>query len=221
MTQEKEKSQKAEEKPKSPLEIATEIYRDNPIEPEALFTFWNEFLKTALERAGLESPEVPRETKRTLLDKSVLEEFRQNNDFPVYNPGITYMELAKAFPGMGGYGAMNAETSQGWFLVEAQTSAPHVGKRGFREKTQELITAGVKAKGMTIDNYVWASQANKLLTGEYFDEGETLSRLFGSATDKLIPAANFLPDGRFTISWQRRGTNFRSPRVGFRTQKPL
>lgn len=70
---------------------------------------------------------------------------------------------------------------------------------------------------MRLSAYILASQASKVLTGHYLDEGSTWSRLLGSHDEGHVVRASFYSDGDLHVVWAL-DPEFRYPSIGGRSE---
>lgn len=97
----------------------------------------------------------------------------------------------------------NEVDHSGWRYAEASTNAPFLDtKEGDLRNKIKKVEDG--REGLTATEYIIASQDHKLLTGEYFDQGSTWSRLLGSRRDGKVVLAHFYPDGCLFVGWDLR-----------------
>ena len=124
----------------------------------------------------------------------------------VYNPGlsISYPVLGKVYPKMNSYSVKedspikDKEAKSGWVDVEMDIDSPNTDTK---EDDLEKLFKYQGRKGMRLSTYIWTGQASKVLTGEYFDQGSTYSRLLSSSSGGYVVDAYFSPDGRLGVRW--------------------
>lgn len=112
--------------------------------------------------------------------------------------------LSQMFPQMGSPVSLqksnpvtNDENPSGWFDYETAVDSPYL------DTTEEQLVRQVKEDGsrlLSLNQYITASQDNKLLTGQYLDEDATWARL-GSRLEGRVACAFFRRVGRLEIRW--------------------
>lgn len=177
-------------------------YKRNPTSPEAVTNFWQTFIRVSIEDSGkgIDVPQVP-PCDRT---PGELEALRQEGRMMAYNPGLSYPVLGKIFPKMNDY-SVNEDSpikDKGakpiWVDVEIDIDAPNIDTT---EEDLDKLFKSQGRKGMRESTYIWAGQASKVLTGKYFDQGSTYSRLLSSSNDGNVVHADFDPDGGLLVDW--------------------
>ncbi|KKT80744.1 MAG: hypothetical protein UW78_C0026G0002 [Candidatus Azambacteria bacterium GW2011_GWA1_44_9] len=130
-------------------------------------------------------------------------------DRPIYLPEelaaqTTRHLLGQIWPEMQNYSVqkrndvINEAQHVGWRYTEAVTAAPFLGTT--EEALRNMIQRAGR-EGLTGNEYIIASQDHKLLTGEYFDQGVTWSRLLLSRNDGRVFSTGFSPGGRLVVHW--------------------
>lgn len=195
-------------------------YRRGPITPELMTKYWREKLKIGGERVGLnilvpDCDWTEEEIRRPMLD--IMGNTVQG--MMVYNPEelrrgrMGLIRLGEMYPGMASYTVgrntliTNTHETRGWIKVEATIGAPNLNT-----SREELVNFARRQGylGQRESTYILASQASKDLTGRYFDEGGTWSRLLGVRGESIIfrnrryvmgVGAHFDSDGRLHVDW--------------------
>ena len=177
-------------------------YKRNPTSPEAVTNFWQAFIRVSIENSGAEIdvPQVP-PCDRTPEE---LEALKQEGRMMVYNPGFSYPVHGKVFPKMNSYSVKEDSpikdkgAKSGWVDVEMDIDSPNIDTK---EDDLEKLFKSQKRNGMRLSTYIWAGQASKVLTGKYFDQGSTYSRLLSSSHDGSVVSASFFPVGWLYVHW--------------------
>lgn len=118
--------------------------------------------------------------------------------------------LGRMFPKMQSYAVQeypvtNEVDHSGWRYTEASTDAPYLNtteetlRKKIERKGKERATL---REGLTLSEYIIASQDHQLLTGEYFDQGSTWVRLLGSRVDGCVVLAHFHSGGSLDVHWR-------------------
>ena len=140
-----------------------------------------------------------------------LNEHLLKGDKPFYVPSelstqATRHLLGKIWPAMQSHAVAentpvtNEVDHSGWRYTEASTNAPLLDtKEGDLRNKIKKVEAG--REGLPATEYIIASQDHKLLTGEYFDQGPTWSRLLGSRGGGGIVDASFDRGGDLGVGW--------------------
>lgn len=120
----------------------------------------------------------------------------------VYTPeGLA--RLGRIFPQMRmreGTTVANEYDGGGCIDVEMAVDAPYRTAGGYKEPQLRDIIAADGRKGQRLATYIVGSQVNKLLTGCYFDQELTLSRLPGSSVGGRTVSAAFDRGGGLDVS---------------------
>ena len=177
-------------------------YKRNPTSPEAVTNFWQTFIRVSIQHseAEIDVPEIP-PCDRT---QEELEALRQEGRMMVYNPGFSYPVHGKIFPKMNSYSVKedspikDKETKSGWVDVEMDIDSPNTDTK---EDDLEKIFKSQGRKGMRLATYILGGQASKVLTGKYFDQGSTYSRLLSSSFDGYVVDADFYSHGLLNVGW--------------------
>jgi len=111
--------------------------------------------------------------------------------------------LGKMFPNLKSYGVQvnnnvtNDENPSGWFDYETGMDAPYL------DTTEKQLIERIAKEGrklLSLNQYIIASQDNKLFTGPYLDEEATWTRL-GSRHEGCVVSADFFQDGYLYVYW--------------------
>jgi len=180
------------------LELATKEYKNNPNSPEALTQFMCSFWAEAGQKTG----------KTYTVDNFPLiaEEIKERTkkgQMAIFVPAeVRMVDLGKMFPEMGELAvqkvnsAVDTVGNSGWVWIEPFINAPNT------DTTQEQLEDKFKKEGrqgQSLRSYIVGGQISKLLTGKYFDEGITWSRLLGSCDVGGVLSAGFNPDGSLDV----------------------
>ncbi|MCL4390196.1 MAG: hypothetical protein M1484_02100 [Patescibacteria group bacterium] len=117
---------------------------------------------------------------------------------PVYIPNFTYPELGQKFPHLSSWAVAKGSTikdereTAGWTDIEIVLEAPY---RNTTERQLQERFANEGRVGARLKVGVLASEASKLLTDHYLDEGPTWSRYLGSRHVGQVVYACFGSDG--------------------------
>lgn len=177
-------------------------YKRNPTSPEAVANFWQSFIRVSIENSGAEIdvPEIP-PCDRTPEE---LEALKQEGRMMVYNPGFSYPVHGKVFPKMNSYSVKEDSpikdkgAKSGWVDVEIDIDSPN---RDTKEDDLEKLFKSQGRNGMRLSTYIWAGQASKVLTDQYFDQGSTYSRLLSSSRGGEVVDAYFDSNGGLSVNW--------------------
>ena len=182
------------------LELATKEYKRRPVDPGKA----TDFFRTLWAEDGrgvdisVSVPECP-------FTQEKLREMRRERRGPIYLPeALSTQEsrylLGKMFPKMKSHSVEEGNTvtnevvHSGWRQFDMSIDAPHLG-------TNESQLKAAMALGDEIpilNEFIFASQVSKLLTGKYLDEG-TLSRILGSRRDGRVVRAHFDSAGSLDV----------------------
>ena len=202
----------------STLAEATKEYKKRPVNPEKAMVFWQAFWAENGKKVGLSIsvPECP-------FTQEQLEEMRRKDKGPIYLPEEFSTQrgrhlLGKMFPKMQshsveeGNSVTNEVARSGWRQFDMSLDAPHTDTNE-KQLKEAMVSQGDEEP--TLNEYIVAGQASKLLTGRYLDEGATWSRILGSRYDGDVVDAHFLSDGRLLVvsDWS---PGHRDPSVGGR-----
>lgn len=193
-------------------------YKSQPLTPELVTKTWQTFLRSSVEKSGLSFPvgDIPA-CDRTAEE---LEQLRKEGRFMVYVPDVDYPLLGKIFPKMQSYATQEGSPikdkyqSHGWIDVEGDLESPD---RNTTEKDLEKLFESKGKRGQTLKAYIWASQFNKALTGNYFDEKDSWSRLLGSRRGGNVARVGFYSHGGLRVGWGL-GPQDRDPDLGGRSE---
>jgi hypothetical protein len=183
------------------LEAATEAYQENLHSPELTTAFWEVFWTENGKKASLDLavPQCP-------WDETQIKEMAKRGKAPIVLPEeVSTQEsrhlLGQMFPKMNNHSTRegNAITNKvdhfGWRQFDTALDAPHAKKT--EDKLREIMTSQGDEEP-TLNEYIVASQASKLLTGHYLDE-KTVSIIFGSLNGGGVVGASFHPDGELFV----------------------
>lgn len=183
------------------LGLATEEYRGSPVSPEKVTTFWQAFWAENGRKVGISIsvPECP-------FTREQLENIRRINKGPIYIPNELSTQrdrhlLGKMFPKMQSHSVEEGNTvtnevaRSGWRQFDMSVDAPHLGTDE-NQLREVMVSHGDEEP--SLNEYIVASQASKLLTGKYLDEG-TRSRIFGSRVDGGVVRARFYSGGCLSV----------------------
>lgn len=185
-------------------ELTIEEYRKTPTSPEKVTAFWQAFWAENGGRIG-SSISVP----KCLFTSEQLRNMRKKDKGPIYIPEEfstqeTRHLLGKMFPEMRSHSVEeeNSVTNEvqnfGWRGFDMSVDAPHLETN---ESQLKSALVSNEEKEPTLNEYIIAGQASKLLTGKYLDEGATISRIFGSRGDGNVVGACFDSGGDLSIGW--------------------
>lgn len=174
--------------------------------PEGTFPYTPGFLTWFMENFW-ESAGMKTQVHKFPLEGEQITERRRLGQMAIYVPhGLTMEDLKKMFPvaqilllnDKDKFIAdrVNRECSCGWRWVDSMVDAPN---RNTTEKGLGEIFRKNRRSGMTSKTYIIGGQISKILTGKYFDEGETSSRLIGFSDTKSI-YARYYKSGRLFFS---------------------
>jgi hypothetical protein len=177
------------------LEKAKREFLDNPFSPEANTHFWRKLIETKLKDKELPF-EIPECTKTSAEIKSLME----NGRFLVFNPGFDLKILTEIFS-ISNFGITIGTLPEddfskaGWLDVEFDPESPN------KETTEEELRVSLAVEqriGQRLSTYLWASLANKVITGHYFDE-ESKSRLLSTHSGSKTVYVHSLPNGNVDV----------------------
>lgn len=193
---------------KNPLNSVIAEFRSGKLNtPEAVTLSWRLRWRVWGEKVGLNIAVPDFEGSQADLSEHLLK-----GDKPFYVPTeistqATRHLLGKIWPVMQSYsvaentGVTNEVDHSGWRYTEATTDAPFLEtKEGDLRNKIKKIEDG--REGLTVTEYIIASQDHKLLTGRYFDQGDTWSRLLGSRGDGKVVDAGFHSGGFLYVDWR-------------------
>ncbi|MBU0998421.1 hypothetical protein KJ570_02755 [Patescibacteria group bacterium] len=181
------------------LEEATSEYKNKPTNSELLTQFMRSFWQEAGQR--IEKNIIV--DKFPLTAKEILEK-RGKGYMAIFVPeGVNRVDLGKMFSKMKSCAVQKensveeAINNSGWLWVEVSVDAPNrnTTQRELKEKFKKE-----RKQGQSLITYIIGGQISKLLTGEYFDEGSTWSRLLGSCHRGGVFCAAFRPDDGLNVS---------------------
>lgn len=185
------------------IEQAANEYRENPQDPQKVTNFWRGFIGFSIqsrEEVDARIPQIP-DCDRT---EKELEKLRQEDRMMIYNPGFSYPVHGKVFPKMNSYSVKENSpikdkgAKPGWVDVEMDIDSPN---RDTKQEDLEKLFKSQKRNGMRLSTYIWAGQASKVLTGKYFDQDTTYSRLLSSSYGGRVVHAYFFPHGKLYVFW--------------------
>lgn len=141
-----------------------------------------------------------------------LQEHLAAGDMPFFNPGISIYLLGRMFPKMGDYAVKegglvtNEVDHSGWRYTESSTDAPYLNttEEALRKEIEKKARKDQRIReGLTLSEYISASQGHKILTDKYFDQGgdPTSSRLLASRCNGYVVHARFYPAGGLWFGW--------------------
>ena len=188
------------------LTQAIERYKGEPFNPELVTNYWRAKLQADGVKVGIDIV-VPdcdwteEEIRRPMVD--IKGNAIGGMMVPVLGE-ITLPLLGKMYPKIAGYSVRedtpikDTHKTSGYVKVEATIDAPN---RNTRPKELEDFAKKQGYLGQREITYILASQASKNLIDQYFDQGETWSRLLGSRSGGYPPDARFNPDGDLVVGW--------------------
>ena len=148
----------------STLEVAAEMYKENPNSPECLTELMRSYWVEADEKSGKTTfvPEFP------LKSKEIKERAKQKQ-MAVFN-------------------------GKDWVWIEKSVDAPNLGTNEYqlREKIEKN-----GRQIMSLETYETGGRIHELLSGKYFDEEVTGSRVIRN--DQVAASAYFLFDGYLSV----------------------
>lgn len=200
------------------LQSMAEEYSTQPHTPELVTKFWQTFLETSVKGQGLDISIPVVSCDRTAEE---LEALKKEGRMWVPQTQLTYPQLGQIFPKMQSYTVQKDSPIKDEFGqdakgvdVEVDADAPN---RNTTQKDLENLFKKQGRKGMKLSTYILASQASKVLTDHYLDEGFIWSRLLGSRNEGFVVDANFGPDGCLYVGWVL-GPRGRGPCFGGRSE---
>lgn len=201
---------KANKQDQDPLALVVAEFRTGRLNtPEAVTSSWRLRWQAWGEKVGLNIIVSDFEGSQADLSEHLL-----RGDRPFYVPSELSVQarrhiLGKIWPAMKSYSIAAENTSvtnkvdhSGWRYTEASTNAPFLDtkEKNLRDKINKVEA---DRESLTATEYIIASQDHKLLTGEYFDQGTTWSRLLGSRSAGWVVSVSFDPDGYLSVDWGR------------------
>lgn len=209
------------------LQQAIEEYKEGPPTPESVTNYWWAKLRADGARAGLNIAVPDCDWTEEEIQKPMVD--IKGNPVPgmmVYKPEQFRGEeglilLARLYPKIAVYSTRedtpitNTHETHGWIKVEAVIDAPNLNTR-LKELEDFAKEQGYirQAEG----TYVLASQASKDLYGQFFDEGNTSSRLLGFRGEDVVIIPDFLSEGYWAVV-QPLYPQDCSPRLGARFEE--
>lgn len=179
------------------LKQVVQEYKKNPTSPEKATAFWQAFWAENGKKVDISVsvPECP-------FTQEQLKEMRRKDKGPIYVPEELSIQktrhlLGKIFPKMQSHSVeednsvTNEVARSGWRQFDISIDAPHLGIDESQLR-KDMVSQGDEEP--SLNEYIVASQASKLLTGKYLDEN-TWSRIFGSRSDGCVVRAFFDSDG--------------------------
>lgn len=209
--------------PKNLLQQVIKEYEKGALTPELVTAFWRTKLQADTARVGLniEVPEcdwTAEEIRKPMVDI-------KGKAVPgIMVPSLKEMALpilGKMYPKMDSYSVRDDTTVKdthdisGWVKVEALVDAPN---RNINLSDAEKFAEKQGYFGQREVTYILASQASKVLTGKYFDEGITRTWLLGSRFEGRVIRAYFYPDGFLYVGW-RWYPEVSYPNIGWRFEE--
>ncbi len=184
------------------LDQAVNEFKDNPHTPESVNRFWQTFLETSIKSRGLDIPVPIVSCDRT---QEELEALGKEGKMWVPETKLTYSQLGKIFPETKSYALredspIKDEYEQDAKGVDVEVSIESPNRETTENDLRELFKSQNR-KGMRLSTYILASQESKLLAGQYFDEGDTWSRLLGSRDGGHVVDAGSYVDGFLVVGW--------------------
>ncbi|MCX6706031.1 MAG: hypothetical protein NTV24_02910 [Candidatus Woesebacteria bacterium] len=181
------------------LEEATSEYKNSLNSPESLTRFMRSFWLGAGQRIGEEYI-----VSKFPLKSQEIKERTKNGQMAIFCPAeVSRVDLGRMFPKMGSWAveesnsAVDTINNSGWLWIESSIDAPN---RNTTEKQLGDTLKKAKRQGQSLRTYIIGGQISKLLTGRYFDEGPTWSRLLGSCDEGPVLCANFYSLGDLRVS---------------------
>lgn len=207
-------------------------YKVNPHNPEVVTQTWQKIWQVWGERASLTIPVSPCNWTEEEIQKPFIDiEGKPVPTMMIYRPEAIkdkegFILLGSLFPQMDSFSVKqrtsitDAYDTTGWIKVEASIDVPNGNTT---QKQVEDFFASQGRRGQRLSTYIIASQANKLFTGNYFDENTTISRLSGSRHGGRIQAggvvhARFTPNGQLIVNWNLYPWD-RHPNLGARFEE--
>lgn len=208
----------------SVLKREVKEYKRNPDSPEMAGIFWQAFWNRFGDKVDL-AIAVPR-CPMTAIEMA---SGRKIGIAPIYVPESiashdTRYLLGKMFPRMHGQ-SVRAEDN------EVKNVENHFGWRVFNiglepmllntteAEVRDVLEKSLLAEPATLNEYIIAAQAVKLLTGRYLDEDRFYSRLLGSVLSGDSVVSRFTRSGELdVVPW---GATKFAPRIGARFSYPL
>lgn len=185
------------------LDRAVQEYKSQPLTPESVNKFWQTLWK-------VEGSEIGRVFDVPSCDRTAeeLTELKEEKRAVLLIPDEFYTRaglvlLGRMFPNMrsrfvqGGTTITNENNRGGCIDVEMDLKSPNGNTT---QKNLEELAFSKGRNGQRLATYMVASQFSKLLTGHYFDEGDTWSRVPGSRDGDGVVSAHFSPGGDLHVS---------------------
>ena len=183
------------------LKQAIEEYKRGPVTPDVVTNYWKAKLPDLAIPACDWSPEQVQAPMKDI----------KGNDVPgILVPDtdkISLPLLGRRYPSMVSYSVRedtpvtDTHETRGYVKVYAAIDSPN------RVTTQSQLEKFAEKEGylgQRLRTYILTSQASKDLTGKYFDEGDTSSRLLGSRDGGSVIDARFRRNGYLTVHWDLR-----------------
>ena len=191
-------------------------YKAEPTNPVLVTNLWEEFIRTKITGHEISVPSLP------VCDRSreELEALKVVGRGMIYNPGLSYPILGRIFPKMQSYSVKEDSPIKdefervGWVDIEMTVDSPNLNTT--EPKLQEVLIAQGK-DGQRLSTYIWGSQMSRELTGRYFDQGSTWSRLLGSRGEGRVIDADFRKGGYLDVDWHLRAS-YHIPFLGGRSE---
>lgn len=193
-------------------------YSAQPHTPELVANFWQTFLETPIQSQELDIPVPIVSCDRT---QEELDALNKEGRMWVPETKLTYPQLGRIFPKMQSYvlredSSIKDEFEQAAKGVDVEISIDSPN-RDTKEEDLEKLFKSQGRKGIRLSTFILASQASKVLTGKYFDEGVTWSRLLGSRDGGGVVIAHFDSGGHLHVYWARDPKR-RDPSIGGRSE---
>ncbi|MDP3994460.1 MAG: hypothetical protein Q8P91_01345 [bacterium] len=188
-------------------------YKDQPFNPELLTESIRAFWEEAGHRIG----------KNIVVDKfplgaeKIKEEREQRDRMAIFVPdNVNWEDLGKIFPEIGNWGLalgnppFDIINNSGWLWIEASVDAPN-----------RYITPKEGSQGQSLKTYIIGSQISKLLTGKYFDQDGTSSKLLGCFTAKGSAIRCRFEKHGYLVTFYRLSSKEEDGKVGSRFEEKV
>lgn len=191
------------------LENALREYKNNSTDSELLTKFIHSFWTEVGKKIG----------KTIIVDKFLLtskeiKERQVKGDMAIFDPdGVGKEDLGIMFPNLDswalreGNSIVDITNNSGWLWIEASVDSPN--RKINKDELEEKFKKEGK-QGQSLKSYIIGSIISKLITGKFFDEGPTWTRLLGSSDSDVdrILECDFGIDGRLGVGpthfpWER------------------
>lgn len=200
------------------LQSVVREYNAKPHTSELVTNFWQTFLETLIKTLGLNILVPIIVCDRTPEELEVL---KKDGRMWIPETKLTYAQLDKIFPKMGSHVLQQDRLIRDKFQqnakgVDVEASIDSLNRKTEEKDLEELFKSQGR-KGMRLSTFILTSQASKLLTNQYLDEGTTWSRLLGTRYGGFVVNANFKSDGLLRVGWDLR-PQAREPGLGGRSE---